>query len=600
LPQKVNPIPPLVFSYLKRPRNERVIPVLTYFSGPEHERAVAAALSFLTIVYEDLCKGNRMPATVDSAQESFYMHIVEKYLSSYLILNADTKEVIPEIIRAAVDAYHRLSDSSKAFIRDRYTAICQDTSEEYWALLELCAAGRKLPRSSVILSRFPNFCGFILILLLLYGGGRLMREGIERKEQEIQDKYGENPVVSKIARFLLPIDFTFLWQQSEETIIPSEHRAVLQAIRSIHPHVRVQALAETLSWVRDTFAWLDDDFTYMLCHKQGIPNMSKGLLSEGGIIVPGFSATRFILVSQEALDETFTKTDLARLAGELRIKIYALPGGFIWARNPRTRADVVLDSPHIDTVINVVPPSCTRDRRARLLIDPYYYEMVKDNGEFIRFIQEQRLRPSDIVSIDERELYLNLANFSVLLDSQGRQVILFNKDKGFTLPKLSLKPERIVQPEIEISRLASFNGSLRCISNMYPKLYIKDGSSARVIVDDRIPSAVRGDISAFIQRSDHLVRSASRCWIKTVHILPSSTENRVEVDTLKRIVFLHVNTGLFSQAGELFEHISTNLQKALACVEQQLGLVQNVPFDERAGQRLAALSLKFPVFALRK
>lgn len=598
--KNANAAPPLLFSYLKRPRNERLIPVVTYFSGPEHEKSVSAALSFMSVVYEDYCQGITMPDPVSSEQESFYMRIIEKYLSSYLILNEDTKKVIPEILRAAAGAYRQLSGRSKAFIRQRYATICQDQSEEYWALLESGSVSRQRMNSSVEISRFPNFCGFILILLLIYGGGKHMRAGIDHKEQEIKNKYGTNPVASKIARFLLPLDFTFLWARHEELVVSQEHRAVLEAIRSIHPHVQVQVLAETLSWVRDTFAWLDDDFTYMLCHNQGIPNMSKGLLSEGGIIVPGTAASRFILVSQEALDEAFTKTDLARLAGELRIKIYALPGGFIWARNPRTHGVIALDSPHIDTVINVVPPSCTIDRRPKVLIDPYYYAMVKDNADFQHFVQEQRLRISDIVSIDERELYLNLANFSVLLDVQGRQRVLFNKDKGYTLSKLLLKPDRIVQPKIEIASLSSFNGSLRCITNMYPKLYIKTGSSPKIIVDDRIPDPLRADILTFLQASKGMMRNVAHCWVKTVHVLFSSGGNSVEADTLKRILFIHIDPARFRDTRDAFEYISESVQETLGRIERQLGVIQNVPFDKSSAGRLSLLSLKFPVFSLRK
>ena len=167
----------------------------------------------------------------------------------------------------------------------------------------------------------------------------------------------------------------------------------------------------------------------------------RGALNEGGNIITGTAKDKFILVAQEPLSDNETAVDFYYEMFNRDIKVYTLPDGFLWSRDPETGKDLLLDSIHIDSVINVVPARCTIDGHLKIIVDPYYYGLIKKNAEFGRFLKEQIVPETDIVIVDESELYLNLPNFSVLPGPEGEIKLLFNKDKGHTIPRLKLKAD---------------------------------------------------------------------------------------------------------------------------------------------------------------
>ena len=552
------------FTVTDHKRDEKLVPVITYFNGPEQTRAIAAFVSFLTVSRTDYQKGVRMPDMLSPEQESAYMSVLAKFVNG---MKNSSREgsLLQELFSVCVEIMRNFSETNYGFLKDRYQSICGDDAV-YWALFERLRKGNDAEffaawSTPVHLSRLPYFCSFLITLVLLYGGGEKMKQGIERYRKKLAIKFGNTPVLDKLALFDLPLNFSFLWSEKESLPGNKEYRALLKAMKSVNPATTEQVGSDTQPWARDSFAWLDEDYhAYLYCHNKDIALLRNELLSAGGNIVSGKGKTRFVCVSQGAFSQTFTLDILHDILEKRGIRIYVVPGGFTWAKHPAHYECVALNTPHIDTVFNIIPAYCTMDHRMKVLIDPYYYAMVRDNPDFKRFLKEQGIRHSDIVVIDERELYLNLTNFTVLLDAGGRKMMLFNKDKGFTLPRLNLKKSMLVQPEIEIMNVASFNGSIRCLTNMYPEAYVKKGAKVTLAIQDVIQDGIRKNIEQFFEKNHELLGSLSRRWVNRLQVVSMLSEKTFEFDALRRILFVNIGAN-----GNLM-----NQEDALVSIEQAI------------------------------
>jgi hypothetical protein len=298
----------------------------------------------------------------------------------------------------------------------------------------------------------------------------------------------------------------------------------------------------SLVWSRDIIAWLTDDYD---CYAKSagsdvFSRFGRGALNEGGNIITGTAKDKFILVAREPLSDNEAAVDFYYEMFNRDIKVYTLPDGFLWSRDPETRKDFVLDSIHIDSVINVVPAWCTIDGRLKIIVDPCYYALIKSDGDFVRFLNEQHIPAADIVIVDERELYLNLPNFSVLSGPEGENKLLFNKDKGLTIPRLTLKPDVLVQPEIEITRMASCYGSIRCATAMLPSKYVKDTCPLKINVSKKLSPETKKIVLAMLQKGKRNAQTVSKLWVSKINILVGPKENAWEFDEFSRTAYIHL------------------------------------------------------------
>jgi hypothetical protein len=348
-------------------------------------------------------------------------------------------------------------------------------------------------------------------------------------------------------------------------------------------------------WIRDSFAWLDEDYRLFLQqnHTQVSLSHYKGGLYEGGSIIAATAQSKFILVSQEVIGAELAIAKLAVESKKHGIAVYGLPGGFAWTRNTHTNQDTMLDSIHIDTVINIIPGYCTKDGRNRILIDPYYYEMVKNDDEFKRLQKEQGFFWDDIVIIDRSESYLNLANFSTIVSRNGDQKILFNKDHGRTLPRLNLKKEILVQPGIEIVNISAFNGGLRCITNMCPRSQIKKGNSVLITVSRSVPKQTEAAIMILFLNKKKLLHTLARTWVASLQVRYHSKGSSYEFDDLNQIISINLGREKIYNPREACMYIQRSIKETCEQIRKKMDLF-SVKGSSKEFMRTLAVSPEVP------
>lgn len=521
-----------------------LVPVLNYIPKVNHRTSLDTHLEYLSVTRADYARKIRMPDKLSLEDEVACMDVFLKFMSVYTSMDKWKGTAQDNLIQAA---YHMIKKSSRhntLFLKEKFLRICgKESTKVYWNTFENAShistitAYLEEVMSPTEIKEMCDFCLVLLSLFMWYGGGCVMRDAVKRKLAKLRKKYRNDSLLEKIGIFLLPIDFSFAISKRENEKT-GEHEALLHIMNSINTDTEVQPLLGTLVWARDKFAWLDDDFRSSLqfINSTSTEQADRGLLSEGGNIVAGRGAKgNFILVSQDALNKDTCGVSLYFEAKKHTIQVYALPGGFSWARNTRTDEDMLMDALHIDTVINAIPRECTNDGRLKILVDPYYFEMIKTLSEFKRFTHDQGIETDDIVLIDKKELYLNLANFSVILDSRCNKKLLFNKDKGYTLPRLNLKADIVAQPHIEIINLAALNGSIRCVTNMSPRRYIKKGSSVFVAIEHTVPEDIENAVTEMLFAKKELIKTLSAAWVASVHIRFRAQEDFYVYDPLSRM-----------------------------------------------------------------
>jgi hypothetical protein len=380
-------------------------------------------------------------------------------------------------------------------------------------------------------------------------------------------KYGNGFPSDKFCLYLWPLDFSFAQDEEEDGDSNNEHRALFKAVQSINPDVKVQVCADSLLWSRDKIAWVSDDCDAFVEPSgggtSGGARFGCGLLYEGGNIITGTAIDKFVLVAQGPFSDSMEEITFRYEMDKRNIQTYVLPDGFLWSRNPQTGKNHLLDSIHIDAVINFISSRYTTDGRPKLIIDPCYRSLIEGSPDFKRFLDQQSIADTDIVVVDEREFYLNLPNFSVMLDQSKGKKFLFNKDKGYTLPRLNLKPGLLVQPDIEITAMASSFGSIRCATNMLPESYVMDKGSVEIVVSDTMPSKTRKLLTDSFNDTKHIVDPLARLFVSHLVVQPGQNDIQWEYDEFSRTAYLYCAPDQASDP-ETCRHVVLNRIAAIA------------------------------------
>ncbi len=527
-------------------KREKLVPVLTYVYGLSRPRAISATLSFLALCHDDCGRNIRLPDLLTAEEEKSCMSLLDKVIDAFLRVENLPETTQATVWKTACKIVKKLSGKNREFLRGRFISLCGERSyETYWKKIEGAPDFEDMARhtnaalSAMQRKRFVDFSIFFIAFVFLYGCGDAFYERLVLLEGKLKAKYGSGFPLNRIGLSLWPLDFSFV-QEEEDTGEKCEHRALLKAARAINPDVKVLACVDSLLWSRDVIAWLTDDYDFFAKSAGNTINsrFGRGALNEGGNIITGTAKDKFILVAREPLSDNETAVDFYYEMFNRDIKVYTLPDGFLWSRDPETGKDLLLDSIHIDSVINVVPAQCTTDGHLKIIIDPYYYAAIKENPELGRFLIEQRIPDADIVIVDERELYLNLPNFSVLLGPQGERRLLFNKDKGLTIPRLKLKADALVQPDIEITRMASCYGSIRCATAMLPLSYVKDTRRLKITFSKGLLPETKKMMQDLFHKGKRRAKMLSRLWVSKIHVRADQKEPAWEFDEFSRT--LHI------------------------------------------------------------
>ncbi len=528
---------------------DKLVPVVTSVYGIARPKAMGAWLSYLSICRRDCAADVRLETMLSPEIESRCESHLDRAIEQYVKIESMPQPVLGEMARTIVSVLKSLSSRSRAFLRGRCAEICgAGALAGYWDVAERAGTSEELSnqlhagRGAMELRKLGDFYEFVFALAMLYGSTERFRSRLVFLSDQLKNKYAADFPFGRLGLYLWPIDFSFVENEEDSGAAPDENLAILSAVSSINPGVRVQVCAESQLWARDILAWLDDDFSCFVKPDEAGPQAryGRGALSEGGNIITGKARDRFVLVAQGPLSSISAEIDFYNDLFFRDIRPYTLPDGFLWARHPATGEDMALDSVHIDTVINVVPAACTLDNLPKVLVDPFYLTAVRENPEFVRFLNEQDIRSDDVIEVDKSELFLNLPNFSVLLMPAGEPRLLFNKDRGLTLPRLNLRPGTLVQPGIEITAMAAMFGCIRCATNMLPQSYFKDGSEVSSVVAHECSPEAGTAVRGFLKPGAPLTLALSKQFVKRVEVRTAATAREWEFDDFSRTAYVYV------------------------------------------------------------
>ncbi|MFZ2960197.1 MAG: hypothetical protein WA705_25220 [Candidatus Ozemobacteraceae bacterium] len=564
----------------EREKQEQLVPVLTFVVGLSRPKAVSAWLSFLSLCHRDCHKNIRLANALSSKDQLLCMSILDEVIDRYLNISKWTQMVHARFSKAAYGIMRRLPEEHRQFLKERFISICGQSSYEiFWKKLERASDFEDVSRdmscslSVMHLKKYTDFSAFFIALTFLYGCGNKFYKRLAVLENELQAKYGDRFPFEKIGLSLWPLDFSFVQNEEYLREDKNEHLAVLKAARVINPDIRVQVCANSQLWSRDLVAWLDHERSlYIKAASDQENRFGRGALSEGGNIVTGIAKDKFIIVALGSVSNIVFENFHHEMNGR-NIKTYALPDGFLWSRDPQTQKDMILDSIHIDAVLNVVPAVFTTDDRPKIIVDPYYYSLIKTNPDFLRFLREQEFLEADIVIVDERELYLNLPNFSVLEDPSGLKKMLFNKDKGCTLPRLKLRLDLLIQPEIEIVNMAGSFGSIRCATNMLPSSYVKNGSVVEFEISEGIQPNMATEIIASLKNDEEIIKCLSKLFISTLSIQILEQETPSEFDEFTQTAYIYLTPDKISNSVTCNEHIRRHVCGFSGELSRRLGIM---------------------------
>jgi hypothetical protein len=561
---------------------EKLVPVITYVNGHFQHKAINAWLSFLTICHNDICNNVRIPDTLSAEDENTCNGLLNKIFDTYIRVESLTKEVQTGVIKTVFKILKNLDSDASLFLKERYLKICgQYSYQTHWCKYEKASTVEEIInykntlKSAIQEKNFIDFSTFFIALTLVYRCSNDFFEFITSLDVELSYKFGSSIPSELFGLCLWTIDFSFVEENQQLTNCNNEYLAILKAIRSINQDLQVHACFDSRLWSRDIIAWVDDNHeSYIKSVSNDIyDRIGSGLLNEGGNIITGTARNKFILVAQGPLTDNFTEVYFYQEMDNLCIRTYTLPDGFIWSRNPETKQDLILDSIHIDTVINCIPSWCTVDGRIKVIIDPCYYEMIKENTEFKRFLKEQEITTTDIIIVDKREQYLNLPNFSVIFKQTGEKSLLFNKDHGYTLPRLDLIAGVMVQPEIEIVNIASFFGSIRCATNMLPESMVKNPEILTVSIEDTFSAEIKNKLQDLCQNDKSITSRLSKLWVKQLNIRVSGCEQQWEFDESSRTAFINLRHEQTSDLRKSSVAVYDRIQSLTENLSQNLGIL---------------------------
>lgn len=579
------------FTISARDTRDPLVPVITYLPRIHNRARLNAHLSFLSVTRSDYHHAVFLPHRISPKDEIQYMKVFFDFIKIYSKIERWQGPLFYSLLETSYAVIKNSPRDNIVFLKERFERICGSQSDHsrYWKTFENASYFRLLSEyisASLGITELKEVCDFCLLLVTLtlwYGQGDFMQKTIKRTIQMFQKKYKSDELLTQTAIFLLPIDFAFIHSEQTKNKNRDEYGAILRKLKTINPQTEVQPLNGSRAWIRDSFAWLDDNYQLFLQQNHQNPAVThdKGGLYEGGSIIAATGQGKFNLVSQEVIGGELAIAKLTLEAKKRGIEVYALPGGFSWTRNTDTFQDTILDSMHIDTVINVVPDTCTTDRRIKIIVDPYYYEMIKDDEEFKRLQKEQGVFGDDLVIIDKNEAYLNLANFSVILGPNGSRKILFNKDKGLTLPRLNIKKENLIQPDIEIVNISAFNGNIRCITNMCPRSQIKKGSSLLITVAHSVPKQTEAAIMILFINKKTLLNALSKAWVSSLQVRYHFKGSSYEFDDLSQTISINLGREKIYNPRETCIFIEQCIKQACEQIRKKMGILfdKNEPDD---------------------
>jgi hypothetical protein len=561
--------------------SEKLVPVITYVNGHFQQKAISAWLSFLSICHNDICNNLRLPDILSAEEENSCNRLLNEIFDTYIRVECLTKRVQNEIIETVFKIIKHSTDGSLHFLKKRCIEICgQHSYQSYLYKYEKASTVEDIINFKEALSsaiqekNFIDFSTFFIALNFVYRCGNDFFEFLTSLEEDLSNKYGSIITREQVGFCLWTIIFSFVEKEQQLSDNYNEYTAILKAMHSVNPDVEVQVCFDSRLWSRDIIAWVDDNHEFYIKSVSDdiYDRVGSGLLNEGGNIITGTAKNKFVIVAQGPLTDNFMEVYFYQEMDNLGIRAYTLPDGFLWARNPETKQDIVLDSIHIDTVINCIPSWCTADERLKVIIDPCYYEMIKETTEFERFLKEQKILTTDIVIVDRNEQYLNLPNFSIILNQMGENSLLFNKDLGYTLPRLNLKAGILVQPEIEIVNISSFFGSIRCATNMLPESMVKSTGLLAVNVDNVFPAETKKRLQNLCQNDKNITSRLSKLWVKQLNIRVSRCEQIWEFDELSRTAYINLTLDKTSDPGECSIAVNDILQSLTGTLSRRLGI----------------------------
>jgi hypothetical protein len=576
------------FSITTFNKRERLIPVITFVNGLSSRNAVCAWLSFLSECHKALYESIRHTGILDSINETVCRSILDEVIRNYL--NIKMLPVSLQIM--AIDTAHKIittqSPENHDFLKTKFIQICGEKPFSiYWKKLENLSCFEDFSKvidlsfSSMQTKYFADFSIFLISLAVLYGCGDEYYKQLLTYEENLELKYDDSFPFRKLSLCLWPLDFSFV---ETDCGVNKEHPALLEAIRKINGEIKIQVCADSLNWSRDVIAWLDNDHN-LFVHpdlRNDNEKFGRGLLSEGGNIVTGKAKTRFIILATSPLSDMMDKIDFYHEMFEHDIYTYILPDGFLYARNSATGEDVILDSIHIDTVINIIPGEFTNDNKPKILVDPLYHSIIKNDPSFIKLLQEQSIPEQDIIIVDESERYLNLPNFAIFPDPTGKRALLFNKDKGLTLPRLNLKNGLLVQPEIEIVNMAAYYGLIRCATNMLPELLISKCKCPSIDISQNFQPGMSLHIKEMLESSDLVNKEAPEVWITNIRIDAAEREMDPEFDEFSRTAFLYLAPDQICSKEKIAKILDEQLSEIIYSLRVTLGIV--LPTSTQAPQ----------------
>ncbi len=565
---------------VERNKQDTLVPMITFVPGLSQQEAIHCNLSHMALLYEDCRNKIRKPDLLEPDFILKCQYLLDEVISCYLKVQRVSLPLQMNAVETASNIVRSITKDHAAFLKHRLTIICQETvSTVFWNTLAspsyaACFSDYSNGKISYLqCKRTVDFAILIITLTVLYGCDDDYYSRIVEMSDALDNKHGKEFPATKRGLYLWPLDFSFMENDADLNIDNIEHRALLKAARVINPGVKVQpCTSPSLLWARDTIAWVGNDLFVAAVKEDTESSFGCGQLSEGGNIIVGDHNGPFIFVSQEAFSDVGSELAFTYEMDMRNIQTYSLPAGFLWARDPVSQTDYALDSIHIDTVINFIPSSATCDEKPKVIIDPFYHSMIRNNETFTRFLDQKSITGDDIVIVDESERYLNLPNFSILPDQNGVGKFLFNKDKGLTIPKLHLKPGILVQPDIEIVNMASAFGTIRCATNMLPISYVNEANPTAIMISDNVPTPAKVAIANALGAKKHLTAILSSLFVSRLVFSIGPQNIPWEYDYFSSTGYIYFTQEIMEQTDFVGKTIAERMESFSASLSGQLGM----------------------------
>ena len=120
-----------------RDKQEKLVPVITYVCGLQHQKAVGAWLSFLSVCFDDFQKNLRLPNILSAQEEAVCQELLNSSIDAYLraeqlplTVQATLTETVFRIIKG-------IPKEQMFFLKDRFLKICGEYSyNQFWKIYE--------------------------------------------------------------------------------------------------------------------------------------------------------------------------------------------------------------------------------------------------------------------------------------------------------------------------------------------------------------------------------------------------------------------------------------------------------------------------------